>query len=434
MPGCAGIWGFEDAALGADGGSADASADEGRADEAGQVDAAPETLFHQLDDPTRWAIFDVATADPGAVGYRGGAFDGRFFYLVPYRSGFSHGAVARYDTHASFTDASAWSTFDVASVHEAAKGFVGAAFDGRFLYFVPFHNGALHGRAARYDTHASFNDPAGWRTFDTTTVEPSAKGFIGAVFDGRHVTFVPQGDLGPYHGVAARYDTRATFDELGGWTTLDLNGLGPGLEGFYGGVMAGGHVFLPASFQGGAARGSIARYEVGAPFTSSASWTVFEAASLNDGNGPKSLAASAFDGQRLYFVSRGPKSSVLQSAPSTFTAATTWKTFELPSPPPTVRGAVFDGRHVYVVPYASPYTFHETVPVTRHDTWGAFEDPARWTTLDLAGAGMVDHKQGFWGGVFDGRYVYLVPANHSKVLRFEARSTPGPLGPVSSFL
>lgn len=47
------------------------------------------------------------------------------------------GIVARLDTTASFTTASAWTSFDVSSIDSTAHGFSGSTFDGRYVYLIP---------------------------------------------------------------------------------------------------------------------------------------------------------------------------------------------------------------------------------------------------------------------------------------------------------
>ncbi len=96
---------------------------------------------------TAWATFDVTTVNSSAQGFAGGAFDGRYVYLVPWESGL----VARLDTTGTFADGSAWTTFDIASVNPSATGFFGAAFDGRYIYLVPNNNGVV----ARFDALSS---------------------------------------------------------------------------------------------------------------------------------------------------------------------------------------------------------------------------------------------------------------------------------------
>ena len=46
-------------------------------------------------------------------------------------------------------------------------GYTGVTFDGKYVYFVPWHNGVHdHGEVLRYDTTSSFNTPSSWSTFD----------------------------------------------------------------------------------------------------------------------------------------------------------------------------------------------------------------------------------------------------------------------------
>jgi len=90
--------------------------------------------------------------DPACKGYRGAGFDGRYLYFVPNNNGVYHGRVARYDTTQDFNTASSWGTFVMETqLDPACKGYQGAGFDGRYLYFVPYNNGIYHGRVARYE-------------------------------------------------------------------------------------------------------------------------------------------------------------------------------------------------------------------------------------------------------------------------------------------
>ena len=103
----------------------------------------------------RTSTFNVATVNSAAKGFTGAGYDGRYLYLVPNYNGSHHGTVARLDTQATFGDAGSWSTFNVATVNSAAKGFYGAGYDGRYLYLVPFNNGSYHGTVARLDTKSA---------------------------------------------------------------------------------------------------------------------------------------------------------------------------------------------------------------------------------------------------------------------------------------
>ena len=129
-----------------------------------------------------------------AAGFLGGAFDGRYVYSVPsYGSG---NIVARYDTQAPFSHATSWSTFDTTTLGATVKGFTGAA-----VYFVPHTGGVV----LRYDAQASFTTTSSWSAFDAHTVSPKAGGFEGAVFDGEYVYFIA-GESG--NATIARFDAK----------------------------------------------------------------------------------------------------------------------------------------------------------------------------------------------------------------------------------
>ena len=81
-------------------------------------------------------------------------------------------------------------------------------------------------------------------------------------------------------------------------------------------------------------------------------------------------------------------------------------------------GVVSDGRHLYFVPLNNG-DFHGQV--TRFDTTQDFADPAAWDVFDSAAVHAA--SRGFVDGLFDGRYVYLVPfcngQHHGQVTRYD---------------
>jgi hypothetical protein len=141
-----------------------------------------------------WSLFDPTTVNQYAAGFTGGVFDGRYVTFVPARASVPSFkcVVARYDTQGSFTAASSWSAFDTAVLKlESEPRFTGGAFDGRYVYLVPSSDDLL----VRNDPEAPFSDVASWTVQDMSTVanDPSASGFTGAVFDGHYLYFVPTG-------------------------------------------------------------------------------------------------------------------------------------------------------------------------------------------------------------------------------------------------
>jgi hypothetical protein len=242
-----------------------------------------------------WSTFDVSTINAGAVFLRGATFDGRYVYM-----GGSGSIFARYDTQAGFTVGDSWSAINLSDVNPGAKGFVGAVFDGRYVYLVPTNNGTIDGLVPRYDTRAGFNTVASWSTFDVTTVHPNAKGFAGAAFDGRYIYLVPDYvGGGVYSGLVARYDTRADFATGASWSTFDVTTVNPSAKGFFGGAFDGRYIYL-VPFSNGNYDGVVARYDIQGVFTAASAWSTFDVSTVNPN--AKGFTGAVFDGRYLYLA------------------------------------------------------------------------------------------------------------------------------------
>ena len=142
------------------------------------------------------------------------------------------GLVTRYDTTASFTTAGSYSVFKTSTVLANSIGFGGAAFNGRYIYFITYSNGgAATGIVTRYDTTASFTTAGSYATFDTTTVNANSKEFYGAVFDGRYVYFSPF-NTGSSSGQITRYDTTLSFTSAGSYAVYDTTAVNANSKSF----------------------------------------------------------------------------------------------------------------------------------------------------------------------------------------------------------
>src|SRR5205814_2266100 len=146
-----------------------------------------------------------STSGLNTKGYNGAVFDGHYVYFVPYNNGVSyHGVMLRYDTETNFTGASSWSAYDAGSTDGLlTRGYVGGVFDGRYIYMSPYYNGtAFDGTVLRYDTQSGFTTSSSWHAYVAgATSGLNTKGYGGAVFDGRYVYFVPYNNGVAYHGV-----------------------------------------------------------------------------------------------------------------------------------------------------------------------------------------------------------------------------------------
>lgn len=89
-------------------------------------------------------------------------------------------------------------------------------------------------------------------------------------------------------------------------------------------------------------------------------------------------------------------------------------------------GAVYDGRYVYFCPIRDQQertSVHGRV--LRLDTQSEFKDPASWAAYDASYTDGL-HTAGFYGGAFDGRYIYFNPrddgeTHHSRLLRYDTQ-------------
>jgi len=390
----------------------------------GSVGAASATLtaigdyaYGDLTDLARWQTVDVTSINASAYGYNGSTFDGRYVYFVP--GIVNNGLVVRCDSSVPFTAASC-STFDLKSINTNAKGYIGASFDGRYVYLVPNSNTAGasgdDGLAARYDTQSPFTQASSWSIFDLTSVDANAKGFMGATFDGRYIYYAPYS-----HSVAVRFDTHSPFDQVNSWRTFDLSSVNASASGFRGTVFDGRYVyFIPADKV-------VTRFDTQASFTQATAWETFDLTSV-DANAWL-FWGGAFDGRYVYFSPGYNSVAARYDTQASFTDASAWSVFDITVANPKGTGfwgAVFDGRRVYFAPYYNGDTVHGAKSlIVAYDTAGPFAQSGSWSTFDLTNVN--PGAYGFMGAAFDGNAVYFVPMTGSTIARFAARDPVGAL-------
>ncbi len=401
--------------------------------------SSPATTYNAETDSSKWSTFDTTTLFAGAKGFIGSAFDGRYMYFSPNSNaaGVTDGIVARYDTQGGFGSSGSWATFDVATVNSVAKGFQGAAFDGRYVYLIPYNNGiGYDGTIARYDTQATggFGSSDSWSTFDIATVNPSAVGYVHAAFDGRYLYLAPHYN-GAYHGNVARFDTQGGFTDPAAWTVFDMSTVNASAKGYLNATFDGRYIYFAPYYNNTTYSGLVSRFDTQGGFTDAASWSMFDMRSLN----PDAVGfyTTVFDGQYVYFaqyydgIAMTPVYSglaVRYDTHQTFGTAGSWSLFDVSTVNANAKGfigATFDGRYVYLVPFYDGTDYDGVVP--RYDTQGTgFTVAGSWTTFDTST--VTAGARGFQGAGFDGQYVYLVPSHNAaatplgKITRFNAKS------------
>jgi hypothetical protein len=251
----------------------------------------------EFKDPSSWSAFDVGETHS----QQSAAFDGRYIYFCP---GFSHdpetestysGQTIRYDTRAAFKDRASYTSVDLSELLDPrAACFDGGAFDGRYFYLVP-----LYGLfAVRYDTHGNFDDPVSWEGFDAGQVGMGLN--VGAVFDGRHLYYCAYGhanivrfDTRGNFADPGSWESRDVDHTEGLRTT-----------GFDGGFFDGRFVYFQPFFVTGEDgtnqfHSHYLRYDPSKPFDAKASWQSFDA-SATDGLHSVGYNGGAFDGRYFY--------------------------------------------------------------------------------------------------------------------------------------
>jgi len=381
-------------------------------------------VYNDMTDPTKWQKFDLSAAAP-RQGYSGGAFDGRYVYFTPTNDGIAPSSViARYDTTApAFNTDGAWTSYDLTKVDVRAKGFFGAVFDGRTM-FLPSSVDSL---VVAFDSTQPFNEAASWKAIDTSAAAGDAGGFNGAVSDGKYIYLAQQID-----SRSARFQPGAPLE------IFDTNNVDLRATGYCGAVFDGQHHVYFVPFNNNRTyNGYFVRFDTQAAFAIGESWQTFEAEA-------KGLPGFGFCGgvtvgKYVYFAPSFNGQPLRYDTGITFGDPAAWAAFDAAKIDPTAkgyRGAAFDGRYVYLVPYANAGGDAPAGTIVRFDTQAAsFTDPAAWSAFDLTK--LDPNARGFVGAVYDGRWLYLVPhvADYGIALRFDTKAPPSlPSGTTGSFL
>ena len=341
------------------------------------------------------------------TGYIGGTFDGRYVYYVPSQytgtvAGY-HGNILRYDTVKAFDETSSYSAFNLATINALYEGYFGACFDGQYVYLSPYYNGtAYHGNVIQYNTRLPFNLASSYKAYDASgTSGLDTRGYSGCTFTGKYVYFTPITN-GNRHGYVLRYNTEEDFTSSGSWSAYDASGTSgiSSLIGFQGNpVYDGRYVYFSGTYDG-ANRGRVLRYDSSGIFTNSGSWSAFSTETVNAN--ALNLKGGDFDGRFIYFYSNG--STLRYDTEATFDNTNSWTSFDRTG----FSGSVFDGRYINFTPYFNGTDRIGTA--TRYDTAKSFTDNQAWEILDISQTSYGGSlAKGYNRVVYDKRYIYHVP-------------------------
>lgn len=281
-----------------------------------------------------------------------------------------------------------------------ATGFLGAIFDGRYIYFSPQHNKSeRHGNVLRYDTHSPFHSPEAWSVVNAGNMDGlNTKGYYGGVFDGRYVYFTPRFDGTEMHSRVLRYDTSKPFSHMESWDAFDA-----GLEiSYQGGGFDGQYVYFAPGSSSEGGSGVVLRYNIEEPFAESASWETTDLSRAFPESAPADFDGVAFDGTWIYLVPLTGSLPVRYDTRQAFDDPDSWQLFDASSHGMEMCvGATFDGRYIYYVPYD-----HDKV--VRYDTAKPFETKSSWESYSVQNTPDIT-SWGYDGAFFDGRFIHFVP-------------------------
>jgi hypothetical protein len=203
--------------------------------------------------PSSWSTFAIPSVDAAVGTFAGAVFDGRYLYYVPSASTTGpQGIIARYDVEAPFGLASSWKTLDLSKLEAKATGFKTGAFDGRYLYLVPGWSSSptpwWTSTIARYDTQSSFDAQRAWTFFDTTGLDPNAAGFNAAAFDGRRLILAPGFNATGSNGLMLGLDTQGELTGKASWSVFDSTSLASSVRNMRGASFDGRYVYLAPNY------------------------------------------------------------------------------------------------------------------------------------------------------------------------------------------
>lgn len=183
----------------------------------------------------------------GANGYYRGSFDGRYIYFVPQST--STAAVynlVRYDTFSSFSVSASYTAFNAVSLGgNTPVQMSGVVNTGRYIYFIPFNATTVPGQIIQYDTTSSFTSSSSYRTFNITPFYTAGASPQSSAFDGRYLYLMPWNST-----LIVRYDTLLPFTTSTSYVFTDLSLVLGASNTFLSAIFNGRYLFTSAASAG----------------------------------------------------------------------------------------------------------------------------------------------------------------------------------------
>ena len=329
----------------------------------------------------KWILNDTLFA-PLISGYRGATFDGESVYFAPYYNNYErNGIMVKYDTTLPFGEVDSWEVFNVGSWN--IKGFQGALYHDNYVYYVPYYFDEKldEGTAViRYNTTLDFRDTTAWELafyFDV---------YEDGVVTDDFIYFSPHFDRNnERNAIPLRYDASKSFNDEKSWerygTGLDTSYIGATFDGkyvYYAPFKSNNKDFIP-----------ILVHDTTKSFSQEQSWS-----EINIPYAPYS--GTGFNGTHVVMAphcfmvdDRNQKCSKIL-----FLESKSQKISYSELSYGSYNGVVETGDAFYLVPYLDEFG-------KRADCI-KIKDKIETFSPSIASGG-------YWGGVFDGKYVYYTP-------------------------
>ena len=215
------------------------------------------------------------------------------------------------------------------------------------------------------------------------------------------------------HGAEPCAISGAGYRNPASWTTFDpgANGVGVDPDGFYFGAMGSRYLYFAGTESDrNVGDAELMRYDTQGAFSDTASWETFNPA------GDRTFTGAVYDDVHgcVFFVPQTagavPGRRVYRYCETrVFGDPLSWDEFEPPGIIGGFYGGVFDGTYVYFVPNwcstGASCVNGKHGEVVRYDTRGDFFDSGSWEAFDAG----PDHDRGYCGAIVAGDYVYLAP-------------------------
>ena len=382
-----------------------------------------------------WDVFDAGNINGlNTKGYFGAAFDGRYVYYAPCRTNDFHGNVLRYDTKKDFDNSASWEAYNASKTDgNNCVGYSSAIYANGYVYFVPFASKSQrHAKILRFNTKYDFKDKRAWSSYDASEVlKLKNSGYVGAEFDGRYIFFAPFGYKPYAHGKILRYDTTKDFNNRNSYDVYDASETDELMtKGFYGTVYDQRYIYFVPFNDGKVFHARVLRYDTKQSFNSQKSWEAFDAGSLS-GIQTGGYKGGVFDGRYVYFVpfrdSNGVHGKVLRyDTKEDFKSRNSWQIYDASKTSGENAigyvGAVYVNKKVYFVPYSQENNVFHSVFLC-YDTTKDFNNRLSWKAANVKSVNGIRTK-GYKFATTDGRYIFFAPYNDGidfsgKALRFD---------------